>query len=295
MNRFKHLIKHTLMVLVPAAIMLISACEPEVVTTIDLPEEDPMLAISAYLLPSNAAHNVFIGKSKPNNKPTDSYWEVENAVVTVSDGLKSVTLKNMGGGYYSFLQTDLEVLHGMTYHITAYAPGFAKVARGTCTVPDDFDPQVQVIAFDSVVLQDSRKYSLDFKFRDVPGEGDCYRVYVRFKMYSYIEQDTSTWTPWSNQAKYKLFTDKGVDGEWFNIKLSITNSTIWDSERYPVGYEIVIMRVDEHYYKFHYPFVVYDYYPDDNPFAEPFIIYSNIENGYGIFAAAIEKKYLFNL
>ncbi len=276
--------------------LVLPSCEPEIVSKIDLPEEDPKLSISCYLIPSENEHILFVGRSKPHNKPTQPGWEVTNAVVKVSDGTKTVVLKNLGEGYYSFLNSELQILPGGSYTISAYAPGFTLEATGSCTIPEIFDPMLQFIAFDSVKNTDFTTYTLDFKVKDMAGTADQYRIMATMEYTvigsSQIEEEYM----YATQSKYNLFKDEGNDGGWFPVRFQ-TNFYQWGDETtvQPEAAIITVLRTDEPYFKFNYPFVVKNYYPDDNPFAEPVIIYSNITNGYGIFCGAVSKTYKINL
>lgn len=276
--------------------LLIASCEPEIVTKIKLPEEDPKLSVSAHLITSNQEHILFVGKSKPHNKPTDEFWNVNNAVVKISNGIKTVILQNLGEGKYSFQNADLPVVSGENYSLSVYAPGFVKEATATCTLPDDFDPMLQLTSLDSVKETDYTNYMVNLKLKDQAGTADQYRIMGKIFFLSEDTGDTTELILYAPQGKFSLFSDEGKDGQWLTSRMQYSMYS-WEKEFFgkPLAVEITLLHTDRPYYLFHYPFVVKDYYPEENPFAEPVIIYSNIVNGYGIFCGAVSKTYRINL
>ncbi|HRZ43532.1 MAG TPA: DUF4249 domain-containing protein [Bacteroidales bacterium] len=283
------------LILFSILILFFYSCEPEIVTKIDIPEEDPKLSVSAYLIPSDTIHQIYIGKSKPHNVPTDESWEVENAVATISDGSTTVTLTKAGLGYYQFSQDDLEIVPGKKYQFSAYAPGFKQSVHSSCVVPALFDPKLEVTSIDTVTTSEMTSWAVNFKIMDNPGTVDFYRIVGTMEFI-----DTTTFEiihmPMSPaQPRFSMFDDAGRDGAWIPLRFDGYNYE-WmgqGSGLKLVSINIDVLRTDEPYYKFHYPFVVKQYYPDDNPFTEPVIIFSNITNGYGVFCSAVKKSYRF--
>lgn len=263
-------------------------CEPELVTTIKLPEEEPKLALSAYMITGEETNVVFLGRSIPNNKPVHGDAVVENGIIILSDGANQVLLQSVGMGYYQFPASAMAVLPGKTFTIRASAPGFEKEVTSQCKVPDDFTPVVETILVDSSLGTQVKSYMLNMRFRDIAGTQDFYRIAVEAICISDTDPDTAYFNMYTPQSQPELFKDEGKDGAWFPFRFS-TEIYNWDGDTwYMVGYKITIFRTDEHYYKFHYPFVVLDYY-EDNPFGEPTIIYTNVKGGYGIFAGVMKK------
>lgn len=291
-------ITHPISILTILFLLLASlfySCEPEIVTKIDLPEEDPKLSVSAYLIPSDTMHMIYIGKSKPHNVPTSENWSVKNAVATITDGNTTITLDNLGEGYYGFSQGDLQITPGKKYDFNAYAPGFSKSVTSSCVIPGIFDPALQVVSIDKTKSDETTIYQVTFKIKDNPGTADLYRVAGNME---FIDTNTLEITniPMSpGQPRFSMFDDVGRDGSEIQLRFDGYEYT-WmgqGSGLKLVSINLDVFRTDEPYYKFHYPFVVKQYYPDDNPFAEPVIIYSNITNGYGVFCSAVKKSYRF--
>ena len=267
-------------------------CEPELVTKIPLPTENQKLAVSAFLTPGSDKHSFYVDASIPNNFiSTYDPWDTA-IVVMISDGTKSVRLIQDDDGYFSFYDHQLPVIHGKRYFLEASAPGIPKAISASTMIPEDFDPQFEVIKIDtSGYTEDYEKLEFIVRFRDVPGTKDFYRItaYATWLREYPGFTDTVLWEMNSRNSQPQLVKDEGKDGGWlqFNFSLSLGK----DTRSWLSSVETVIYRVDEDYYKFHYPFVITDYY-NDNPFSEPIIVHSNVKNGYGIFSGVVEKRYI---
>lgn len=279
--------------------LILFGCEPELVTKIKLPDEDPKLALSAFLIPGDTIHMVFLGGSQPNNKPSQNQWFVTNGMIEISDGSKKIQMQNLGNGMYGFNKDELKIESGKTYSVRAWSSGFPKEISAGCTIPDDFNPMTELVSFDSVRDvndPDHLLYNIEIRFRDVQGTRDYYRVQAFSRVVEYINNvpaDTLSWYMYSPNSQPHLITDEGKDGKWFNLKLTADLFNYEDMVFKLIDFEINVLRVDEAYYKFHYPFVVSGFY-EDNPFGEPTIVYSNVKDGYGVLAGAVKKTLRIN-
>lgn len=281
---------------IPLVFVLISiGCEPELVTKIPLPTEEQKLIVTAFLTPGSAKHSVSLSASIPNNfnfheNPLDT-----PIVVMISDGTTSVKLFQDDEGYLSFYDYELPVIMGKQYFLEASVNGIPKSISASTRIPLDFDPQFEVIKIDTTgTTEEETKLGFVARFRDVPGTKDFYRITAHatwlrdYPGYT----DTVIWEMNSLNSQPQLIKDEGKDGGWFQYNFSL--SLYSDAKSRLTSVETIIYRVDEDYYKFHYPFVVSGYY-NDNPFGEPIIVHSNVKNGYGIFTGVVEKRYVTQL
>lgn len=271
-------------------VVLQTACEPELVTSIELPTEDRKLVVSAFLEYEQDTHLVFVGSSIPNNTTVTGDAFVTNALVTVSDGQQKVTLHHLERGSYGFSDNDLPIIPGKTYYLEVQAPGFEGKVLSNCIIPGDFDPHFELISIDSMNSDQENIYEIEFRFKDVQGSADYYRITPMAILTSSFFPDTMQWEMSSSSSRPKLFTDEGKDGQWIHFKATIS---LYESEEYnqkAIGFEVGLFRTDAAYYKFHYPFVVGGYNGNnEGPFGEPSIIFSNITNGYGVFSGMVRK------
>jgi hypothetical protein len=275
---------------------IISSCEPEVVTTLNLPQEEPRLAISAILESGDTLHSVFLTQSVSYQQSGGPLMnEVSNGTITISDGDKSVILIHVGGAEYRFYDADMPVLSGKTYTITAEAPGFSNKAYGSCTIPDDFQPELEFVSMKKQGGQYEEYWQMGFRFRSVTPGDSYYRIsgsviaipYSKDSAHSH--QKIEIYATGSNKELLHL---ESSTNQWHDMTYQLWDyfgMEVYDS-LVPTDAEFRIYRTDEAYYKFHYPFIVNGYWGSDgNPFAEPTIIYTNITNGYGIAAGVIQK------
>jgi hypothetical protein len=279
-----------LLVTFTLALLINTGCEPELVTSIELPEEDPKLAVSAFLIAGDTMHVLLLGGSQPNNTTNNQDPFVKNGVVKLIHGTDSIPLINLGDGLYGFSSSMLPIVPGGTYTLYAFAPGYEKAITATCTIPGSFDPQFQ---FKSVEMGKPSEwgipYNVEISFTDIAGSSDYYRVFAYANVErtgQFGEHDTVSLMMYSPESQPQLIKDAGKDGNTFPMKLSFELPT-YEGETFKLlSLDFTILRTDEAYYKFNYPFVVQGYY-EDSPFGEPTVIYSNVSNGYGVLAGAV--------
>ena len=87
--------------------------------------------------------------------------------------------------------------------------------------------------------------------------------------------DTTTY-----RAGWELFSDENADGTHISRNYSFEYYTNSDTL---LAVDVYLLNCNYDYYSFHRSV---DNYTGDNPFAEPTLIYSNVNEGLGIFAAA---------
>jgi hypothetical protein len=272
------------------ALIFNTGCEPELVTSIKLPEEDPKLALSAFLVAGDTMHILFLGGSQPNNISGFQNPFVHNGVVKLIHGNDTMPLINLGDGLYGFTSSMMQILPGETYALIAWAPGYEYQISARCTIPGVFDPQ---FVFKSVEMGKPTdwgiRYDVEVSFKDIAGSKDFYRVFAYVNVErkdAFGGHDTMTWMLYSPESQPQLIKDAGKDGNTIPLKLSFEMPN-YEGESYKIlSFDFTILRTDEAYYKFNYPFVVQGYY-EDNPFGEPTVIYSNVTNGYGVLAGAV--------
>lgn len=267
-----------------------SGCEPELVTSIPLPTEDPKLAVSAFLIAGDTVHVVFLGKSQPNHVSGFHNPFVGNGTVQILRGTDTLDLINLGDGLYGFTSAMMQVQPGATYQLIARAPGFEIPIRAECTIPEVFDPQFEYKSIQPGKPNDwGVPYDVEISFKDVAGSKDFYRVFAHAvveRETSWGMTDTIRMMMYSPESQPQLIKDEGKDGQKIPLKMKFELSN-YEGETFKLLYlDFAILRTDEAYYKFNYPFVVQGYY-DDNPFGEPTVIYTNVTNGYGVLAGAV--------
>lgn len=210
---------------------------------------------------------------------------VKDATVLISDGSDTVQLiYNPQFETYRISQDIMPVKEGVTYYLKVTAPGGYE-ATSSCTVPNKLPPDLEIESIDSSGSQHNQSYILYFKFRDLEGEGDYYSVsagrYYKYTYFPGFESDSGIYNESFDRGE-PFISDKNVDGQYFSYK---TYDLYFDKDEESKIY-LAICITDEDYYKYHKALYNRD---EENPFAEPYPLYSNINGGLGIFSAFTSK------
>jgi hypothetical protein len=132
---------------------------------------------------------------------------------------------------------------------------------------EDYDPNYKYI-------------QAQFSFRDVANQANFYGV----KAYG---KNNGQWIDlFPNDEKPWVFSDKQMDGKEFVFNFDGTIDLDSDSIKFR------ILQTNESFYLFHHS--IYNYAPED-PFTEATPVYSNINNGLGIFSGYTYRDYMFAL
>jgi hypothetical protein len=131
------------------------------------------------------------------------------------------------------------------------------------------------------------QYSLKISWNDLIGEQNYYRLIANRLLKDFDSNDTIV-EPLNYFNEYELKDDKGKDGQVLTANFKYIESGAMNS---PIGFEIILMKVDVNYYNY---YKTLNNYADGDPFAEPVILFSNIQNGLGVFCNfQTEKRRVF--
>jgi Domain of unknown function (DUF4249) len=302
-----------------AAAVALSSCESLVndVALSRLPVSTPQVVVHAYLSPQDTMLIVRAGYSIPvfgekiyyNQTSTPPVAVDLGFVVQLSDGTKTVTLPyvpgNSSGTYYDFSKNSqyqltakqLPIVAGKTYTLKV-TEKTGKVYESSCTIPQAV--VLKEALKDSVENQNknsSNKFNYIYKlsWQDTKGIDNYYAVGgAYFEQYNVIVSGKPTTTLFNTSTIYfgeyngkNLTNDKGKDG----TLITLSNSDQRGGSYYygqNSGYSLVFRRIelvliscDKNYYDYHLAAAAFD---DENPFAEPTLMPTNIKGGLGCFA-----------
>ncbi len=273
-----------------AALLLLSflsSCERD--ANVDLPEIKPKLVLVSFITPQDTIITATLTRSQPIFEPYDpnANQPVSNATVTMSGSAGSVQLiYNVIRERYEASAAALPIIAGRTYSLTATTPAGESVEAET-TVPVNNG----IIGF-SVTINDSLYedlYSmqlstqLTFRMNDFAGEENYYRFFNAVVVRDTLTNDTS-----SVRFMNQLFADNNQDGQTIQSTINGTWSEYNpNGSRKVIGYDFWLFNANIDYYRYHKS--LYSYAGDD-PFSEPILIYTNVKNGLGVFAAANGSK-----
>jgi hypothetical protein len=234
---------------------------------------------------------------------TTSYTSIDDADVSIFDGngVQVTTLTNQGDGLYTS-PTGATPQADELYTIEVNAPGYTSV-NATNRIPT----AVQINSIDTVSSTNSDGEDIletTINFQDPPANENYYMVEVLVKgtWIDEFEGDTIEFREplriscndinvetinrfnsggFENTYLYLMLKDENFDGEDYALTFSVINyAELKDLELFG---EIRLVNTSEAYFNYLKSFNMYQR-ASGNPFATPVQVYSNVENGMGIFA-----------
>ena len=298
-----------------ALLFALSSCEQ--VIEPDLPEHTPRLVLHAFFT-ADGIWTAYVGRSSGilESRPLHER-SVEDAVVELLAGDRVVEEMKFleAARVYAFEDSTLEA--GETYSLQVSAPGFATI-RATDAIPKPVPTSILSYRTDTSVRSESetsREFSIELEIQDPPGEANYYQIsmyqvstgrgiwryegILSTKDPSIIADNGVDESPvegesFSGEAPY--FKDALFDGRTHKIELTYDGVSVlrediaWEAEvaeddQGPPNLKtyLQVLYISAAYYEYLKTARLHDY-TRDNPFAEPLSVYSNVENGYGIFA-----------
>lgn len=296
-NRFLYII------LIISQLFLLS-CE-SLIKEIDpsfLPETDSKLVVACFISPQDTVLAAKVTETKLLIGTTgDIRDDITNASVSLSDGSKNVRLiYNPKLGYYRALPSELPILVGKTYTITVNTPDGRQVNAST-TVPNN--TAIKEVKIDSTAVNDFQQgnrvtnieYDVKVIWQDKADETNFYRAVSEFIiLYKFPDPRNNKDTidaPVSTIVDLRTIDDKNTDGQLLsldrtylptNIGANIQGQQIDLSKRLN-KIKVGLFQTDIHYYSYHTS--LRRQRENNNPFAEPVLLYTNINGGFGCFGA----------
>lgn len=277
-----------LILYIAAIAFLLSSCE-KMVDNVDLPDQDPKLVVHCYISPDDSLLKAYVSLSAPifSEQYVDNFNPVSNATVKISDFSNEIQLVYDGQQLYKASTSAFPIIAGNTYKITVSAPGYTSV-EATTQVPLEQNQSLVLASVDSLT-QDEYSTEIKFKteFTDLPGEGHYYRIAGLVKIAYDDGSNTYLDTSYNHlDVRYgqEFFSDRNKDGQKILSELNYYKynyEEMYGQEKM-LALSLHLMTCDVHYYKMHKSL---ESYSGDDPFSEPAIIYTNIQNGLGVFGS----------
>ena len=234
---------------------------------------------------------------------TTSYTTIDNASVNIFDANANLvtTLTHQGNGLYTS-PTGLTPQANQSYTIEASASGYESV-NASNSIPS----AVPIYQLDTVTSTNSNNEPIleaTITFQDPPNISNYYmlEVYVTGTYYNEWEQDSIeireplqiscddinvetvnrfNFGGFENTYLYLMLKDQNFDGENYSLTFSVINyAELKDMDLFG---EIRLVNTSEEYFNYLKSFNMYQR-TINNPFATPVQVYSNVNNGMGIFA-----------
>lgn len=269
-------------------VLVFVSCEEEVILDF---EHEPKLCLNCILNPdSTITARLTISKKLDN---TDDFVSVNNATISLyEEDILLGKLLEVGNGNYKLTQKPIK---GKKYKIIAEVGDYNRITA-TTIIPQA--PSLNYIkdttGYDEYNLL---RYNLNVRIIDKPGKdyywlfgshsmngvmygGGCRAINAPFVDTFNRKIDVEEQYGFTHFMQIRI-SDEGYDGQ--NLDFIIPNFVV--SDQYNSFYQH-FLKADEHYDKYIKTTIINRMKEDSElPFYEPIQIYSNIENGYGIFGS----------
>ena len=265
----------------------------------------PKLVINS-VFESDSTFKVHVSSSR-SVIDTSSFENIDDAVVTIKDGNGNVieVLNHVVNGFYKGQVLPEE---NTTYILKVNHPNYADI-----TASDSLPSPIIINSVDTSTILDpinGNRLRISMNFDD-PGNNQNYYLLETYSVNEYLivenldtieyELDTTKQfmvltdevfqnggSPWRDQG---LFNDLLFNGQNKTLEIEIPNENWSGSEDgYDWSYKTLTLRLYLHnitisYYYYRTSLELFQN-ASGNPFAQPVQVYSNIENGFGVFAGS---------
>lgn len=264
-----------------------------------LPETDSKLVVACFISPQDTVLAAKVTETKLLIGTTgDIRDEITNAIVSLSDGSKTIQLiYNPKLGYYRALPTNLPILVGKTYTIIVSTPDGRKVSAST-TVPNSIP--IKEVKIDTMQTTDNQQgvvvsrteYNVKLIWQDALNETNYYRgisVFEALIKYPDTFPTNQKLPPFpATITDLRTIDDKNTDGQLLSLNRTFeANSPATIANSFGIRFisqiKVGLFQTDIHYYNYHTS--LRRQRENNNPFAEPVLLYTNINGGFGCFGA----------
>lgn len=281
----------------------------------ELPVQDPKLVVNGILCPDSILKiNLSKTVSIFENESSTNLPYIHGAIAGFfQDGAFLFNLEEADNGYYSKPGFYPSLNH--SYQVEVSKSGYNTVNAET-TIPSP----VVIQRIDTTITTENGEFYSNkiieciLKYKDTPGVEnfyrlDCYVSYagfdkqdIKYRQYIFVNENEAYLFDKSND--YLLWSDLLTDGNLVNLKFSIYLDYFYDNFKSnlnstEITYTLILNSVSKEYYQYDKTrSIFYESGGSDNPFSEPVLIYTNIQNGYGIFGGSssdsISFQYVLN-
>lgn len=248
-------------------------------------DQESKLYVLCFISPQDSVLAAKVAMSEPNIVATlQPTLLVKNASVTLSDGQRSVALRyDSSRGYYRTKAVDLLVQAGKTYDLTV-SMGDGRRVTAQATIPPPIP--IQRVQIDSTItsVTASLKATLYTAtiFWDSPGGINYYRgwgVFTQTVSDAHgVPQETRL-----SQPSFFVDRETNTGPGTRSMSGSFTLTTLPNAKVRTKQVRLGLFNTDFNYYRYHETLRE----EINNPtysFTEATVLYSNIKDGYGVFA-----------
>jgi hypothetical protein len=265
----------------------------------------PKLVINS-VFESDSTFKVHVSSSR-SVIDTASFNNIDDAIVTIKDGNENIieSLNHVENGFYKGQTFPQE---NQTYILEVNHPNYANI-----TASDSLPSPITINSVDTSTIIDpinGNRLQISMNFDD-PENTQNYYLIETYSVNEYLvikNSDTTEYeldttkqfmvltdevfqnggSPWREQG---LFNDLLFNGQNKTLELEIPNDSWSGSEDgYDWSYQTLTLRLYLHnitlsYYYYRTSLELFQN-ASGNPFAQPVQVFSNVENGFGVFAGS---------
>lgn len=257
------------------------ACETD--ADIAIPAQDPKFVLTSFIKPGSDTQKFTLFMSDPifDGSNGDNSSQITTATIKINDGTKTVKLKfNYLEYAYLLLKDSMLIDFDKDYSVSVEYNG--KSITTTFKTTTNIPITINEVRIDSFVEQDPfggelKTYYAYLKWQDPPSEKNYYCI----ELYGLVKDengDTSR-IALTNYYDNLYLSDEGKNGTEMNTTLEVYTSNFEFLGQNYIGFDAVITKTDEHYYRY---FKSLQNFGGDDPFSEPTLIYTNVNNGLGL-------------
>jgi hypothetical protein len=264
-------------------LLVFASCERD--ANVDLPQIDPKMVVSCFITPGADWVEARVTLTDPvfgSSNQSDPYVPLAGAEVTLISGNLEMPLPFDANFQLYMATTDVfEILAGASYQLRVEHPDYPTLTS-TTTVPNSY-PIIHEFALldrDSVTtsFESTIRYRTKARWSLQSGISKYYVVKHR-RLVTYDEGGFQ----YTNTEPLADFFFDNASNEQMVEDIWTSQVPYYEGSAPPFSsvHELFVVNASEEYYRFHQTIQNISL---GNPFAEPTLVYSNIEGGLGIFA-----------
>ncbi len=284
---------------------LLMACEKDITDKVKV-DSTKRLVVTCFISPQDTVLQVQVQETKPilGKYPSNQFAGIylNNAVVNLHDGNKEIQLPNIfENGMYQVKASDFPITAGKTYFLTVTVPDGRK-ATASCVVPlteniavTEVTHSEKVVTYDYDPGRPVKEHTFKYKWQDAPNQENYYLPLA------ILEEQVPNPPPNQPTGRDLIFvneetyiSDDRKDGTIFTSSEGMYTTAADNTVSSPFTIQTHLVVSDRAYYLYHRSLYMHNNVKD-NPFAEPAIIYTNVQGGLGVFSGYNQLKKVFRI
>ena len=284
---------------------ILGAAACTTVVDFDIPLDKPWVVVNSLFSPDSVWQvKVTYSKNILDIAPGSNFLSIRNAVVTIHDPGNLVIETLIGSpdksNLYSY-KGKTKPMPGQSYSVQVSIKD-EPVLQAANKVPTHV-PMHSVAVDSSRFISDGEPIEIKISFNDPGNERNFYTVKIiedAFYLTGKMVNNVIKWdTLWYTQEVYfevvnqsltsdetgleKLINDSHFNGKEYTFHLKMHSRNLYGPKFVPRNRRLILLSITEEYYRYFSTKILQESKSYD-PFAQPVQVFTNVENGLGIFA-----------